>query len=58
LKYPKGLEPHLEWFIGLLGWAHAQLKGANGGLEQQPPPLPLAKAPRRGCEASQLWLTT
>jgi len=29
-----------------------QLKGANGGLEQQPPPLPLAKAPRRGCEAS------
>jgi hypothetical protein len=26
-----------------IGWAHAQLKRANGGLEQQPPRLPLLK---------------
>jgi len=57
LQYPKGLEPHLEWSIGLLGWAHAQLKGANRGLEQQPPPLPLAKTLGRGCGASQMLLT-
>jgi hypothetical protein len=26
------------------GWAHAHLKEANGGLEWQPPPLPIAEA--------------
>ncbi|CAM6037991.1 unnamed protein product [Sphagnum compactum] len=42
---------------GQKGWAHAQLKGANGELEWQPPPLPLAEAPECGCGASRLRLT-
>lgn len=31
-----------------MGWARAQLQGANGGLEQQPPPLPTVETPWHG----------
>ncbi len=35
-----------------IGWAHGQLQGANGGLERQPPPLPIVETPWHGCGAS------
>jgi hypothetical protein len=34
-----------------MGWTHAQLQGANGVLEQQPPRLLVVETPWHGCGA-------